>query len=98
MTAQTSSFSASLKPLQTFFEKHHAVLFLSAIALLLAAAVFLLYTAVINASSTTAVTNSIETMSEFDQTTIDKIKKLHASGDPSDQLVFPTPRANPFTE
>lgn len=97
MTAQTSSISISLRPLRLFFAKHHAVLFLSCIFLLLALAVYLLYAAIIEANNT-VTTNNIETVGKFDQATIDKIKTLHASGDPSDQLTFPSPRSNPFSE
>jgi predicted PurR-regulated permease PerM len=84
----------AFKPLTQFLAKHHAVLFISFIMLLLALAVYFLYvTSMVKQTETTT-----STIGQFDQATIDKIKRLHDSSDASNKLVFPSPRSNPFVE
>ena len=84
----------ALKPVSQFFAKHHAVIFISLIVLLLAVAVYVLYTA----SKVVSTEEPVSTIGQFDQATVEKIKGLHDSTDTFDKLVFPTPRSNPFTE
>lgn len=86
----------SLLPVRRFFAKHHAVIFVSISALLLALAIFMLYTVLTTATSDT--TTQTSSLGGFDQQTIDKIKKLHDSSDSSDTLVFPSSHPNPFAE
>jgi predicted PurR-regulated permease PerM len=83
-------------PLKSFFAKHHPVIVISAILLLLALAIFLLYSLLAVANSTE--TNAPSTIQNFDKQTIDKIKQLHDSGDTPEPIVFPSPRVNPFNE
>ena len=89
--------SLGIAPLQKFIAKHHAVIFISFIAILLGVAVFAL-TAVMQKAEAPAENSASSTISNFDQETIDKIKKLHDSSDPSNNLTFPEPRFNPFVE
>lgn len=84
----------ALLPVRQFFSKHNAVLFISFILLLLALAVYVLYTT----SQTAPDEAPTPTIGKFDEATIGKIKELHNSSDSSNLITFPTPRSNPFTE
>lgn len=85
------------KTIQSFFKHHHPILFFSLIALVLGVAVFMLYQ--VMAESTTDQSISTSTIGAFDQKTIEKIKELHSSGSSDNvNLVFPSPRPNPFVE
>lgn len=86
-----------LRPLQQFFAKHHPVLFICLIALLLSAGIFSLYD-VSRQAEASVDTKSSSTIANFDQATINKIKNLHSSTDVSEALVFPSARYNPFVE
>lgn len=82
--------------IRRFFEKHHTVLFISFIAILLMLCIYFLYSTVIQNPMTSEETTS--TISQFDQKTIEKIKNLHDSSDASQTLQYPTGRINPFVE
>lgn len=84
----------ALLPVRQFLAKHSAVLFISFIALLLALAVYVLYTT----SLISTDKNPSSSVGQFDKATIDKIKELHDSSDTSNTLTFPNSRTNPFTE
>lgn len=86
-----------LRPVQTFFSKHHAVLFICLTTLLLAAGIYSLYDVSRQAESSTDIQQP-STIANFDQETIDKIKNLQTSTDTSEALVFPSKRFNPFIE
>ncbi len=89
--------SLGIRPIQQFLAKHHAVLFICFIAILLSIAIYALYDISRQAeASSDSLTAS--TIAKFDQATIDKIKNLHSSTDTSQPLVFPSTRFNPFTE
>ncbi len=92
MSPQLYSLLTSVKAL---FTKHHPVIFITITGLLLAAAVFSLYQVLDITSTPGSLSNTTPT---FDQATVDKIKKLHDSTDNTENLVFPTPRSNPFKE
>ena len=71
-------------------------MFFTVIGLLLAGAILTLYL-------TLQEKESIEegigtTSSSFDQETADKIQKLRESNESRADLVFPSPRSNPFVE
>lgn len=93
MTPQIYSMTNSFR---RFFEQHHPVIFISVLSLLLAAAIFALYQVL--TLSTDTVTPTTSTISSFDKKTVEKIKQLHLSSDPSSNLTFPSPRSNPFVE
>ncbi|MDB5176671.1 MAG: hypothetical protein JWN75_339 [Candidatus Saccharibacteria bacterium] len=92
MTPQLFTLVSSIRSL---FAKHHPVIFITIITLLLAAAVFSLYQILDITSQPATATSTVTT---FDKVTVDKIKKLHDSSDSTETLVFPKPRTNPFTE
>ena len=91
----TPQLYSALSGIRTIFAKHHPVIFITIVTLLLAGAVFSLYQ-ILDVSSTPVQAN--DTVMTFDKATADKIKNLHDSSDTTDKLVFPTPRTNPFTE
>lgn len=91
-----NDLSLSLKPLQAFIAKHHPVLFITIVLLLLASSIFVLYD-----STTTTLNQTRETtntIGAFDKKTIERIKNLQSSNDSKSTLEFPTSRYNPFTE
>jgi hypothetical protein len=92
MSPQLFSLMSSVKRL---FAKHHPVIFITIVGLALTAVVFSLYQ-VLDITTTPGISDSTTPL--FNQTTVDKIKKLHDSTDKIDTLVFPTPRSNPFKE
>lgn len=82
---------------RTFVQRHHPVMFISTVGILLALAVYSLYDVLtITFFDPSTAQSSIK---PFDKKTVDKIKKLHISSDTtSDSLTFPSPRFNPFVE
>ena len=91
----TLQFYALRKQAGQFLAKHHVVLFLSLIGLILAIAIYMMYQVVQTTFAPPVVTSS--TIVGFDQKTIDQIKDLHdSSSDTTIQL--PSPRPNPFAE
>lgn len=92
-----SDISLGIRPIQQFFAKHHAVLFICLIAILLSIAIYALYD-VSRQSEASSDSLTTSTIAKFDQATIDKIKNLHSSTDTSQPLVFPNTRFNPFVE
>lgn len=88
--------SISLRALQGFFKKHHPVIFIAVVLLLISGAVFSLYLVTEQALGDSDPPANIS--ANFDKETIDKIKKLHDSSDSTADLEFPSPRSNPFIE
>lgn len=94
MTPQLYQLLASMR---TFLKKHHAILFISLLGLIVAVAVIALYQALTVAFEKPVSTSS--TIQTFDQKTVERIKNLHNSSDNSaTALVLPSPRSNPFSE
>ena len=90
------SLSSITAPVTKFLEKYHATLFFTVIGLLLAGAILTLYVSI--QTSETVVPSTEVISSNFDQETADKIKDLRDSNESSRDLVFPSPRSNPFVE
>ena len=93
----TPQLYTTLMSFKAFFKRHHPIIFISLVGLLLAGAVFTLYQVLalssVDASSTTS------TIGNFDKKTVDMIKNLQISSDKNtSDLVFPSPRPNPFVE
>ena len=86
-----------LRPLQLFFAKHHPVLFICLITVLLSVGIYSLYGVSRQAEASTD-SQGASTIANFDQATINKIKNLHTSTDASEALTFPSSRYNPFIE
>ena len=93
MTPQLYTFS---KNIRTFFGQHHAVIFATAIGLLLSLAIFSLYEVLVLPTSEPTTQSSV--VDKFDQKTIDKIKTLHDSSNGTSSVTLPSPRPNPFVE
>lgn len=85
----------ALLPVKHFVNKHHAVLFISIIALLLALAVYILYE---TSNTTVSNDNPISSIGQFDKVTIEKIKNLRDSNTGNDKINLPCPRQSVFTD
>jgi ABC-type bacteriocin/lantibiotic exporter with double-glycine peptidase domain len=79
------------------FKRYHLVLFVVVVVLLLSVAILLLNGIVGKASGDNA-TPTGGTTSNFDQETIDRIKELKTSNQPSTPLDLSRGRYNPFSE
>lgn len=94
MTPQIYLAVASMR---RFMKRHHSLLFIIFLGILLVTAVFSLYQALSVIFTGDQNTNS--KILQFDQKTVEKIKNLQDSSERSDsKLVFPAPRSGPFDE
>jgi hypothetical protein len=86
--ALSNQLTASLK-------KHHVVLFISCLGIMLSVAIYLMYQ---TTQSTFVLPNATSSsITDFDQKTIQKIKDLHDSST-SPTVMLPASRPNPFSE
>ncbi len=85
------------KAILAFFRRYHFVLFIVLIVLILSVAVILLNTIVYKASGEDSVPQG-GTTPAFDQATIDRMRQLKTSDQPSEPLDFSGRRINPFGE
>lgn len=85
------------KALISFLRRFHLVIFIVATVLILSVAVALLYRLVDKASGVNS-TGSGGTTTSFDQETIDRIKELKTSDEPSEPLNLSEGRIDPFNE
>lgn len=83
---------------RSFFGHHHPTIFFSIVGLLLAFAIYTLTT--ITSSSATGSSQTTDTIGQFDQETVNKIKELQDSnnGDKDTTFALPSKRPNPFSE
>jgi len=88
--------SLNLNSLLKSVGRHHAVIFIVVIVLLIAGSIFSLYRIVEDILNEPIEPTS--TIPTFDEDTIKKIQKLHSSTDRIGNIVLPSPRENPFTE
>lgn len=86
----------SKKPLLTFLTRYNLVLFVVVTVALLSVAILLLNGVVGKASGNDTPPQSAP--SHFDQATIDRIKELKTSDQPSEPLNLSNRRINPFSE
>lgn len=91
------SLSSITAPLGHFFGKYHATVFFTFITLLLAGAILSLYLTTQSTTATDTTTGDVIS-SEFDTKTADEIQKLRESNQATSDLVYPSPRSNPFIE
>lgn len=80
-----------------FVKRYHLVVFIVVVVLLLSVAVLLL-NGIVGKASGDDVTTPGGTSSNFDQATIDRIKQLKTSNQPSEPLDLSKGRINPFSE
>lgn len=86
----------SIQPVVTFFKRYHLVIFVVIAVALLSVAILMLSGVVNKASGADAPPQSPSP--GFDQATIDRIKELKTSDQPSTPLSLPDRRINPFGE
>jgi hypothetical protein len=86
----------NLNAVLSFLRRFHFILFFILIALLLAAAILMLYSLVDKASGSDTV--NIGSSSNFDQDTIERVKQLKTIDDPSEPLELSGGRIDPFNE
>lgn len=77
--------------------RYHMVIFIVTVAIGLTAAVLLLNSVVLKANDPTTPSGG-DTVTSFDQTTIDRIKQLKTADEPSVPLDFSKGRISPFSE
>ncbi len=85
------------KPTLAFFKRFHLVIFIASTMLVLSVAITLLSGIVGKASGEDSIPQS-NTSFNFDQSTIDRIKELKTSDQPSEPLDLSQGRINPFGE
>jgi len=85
------------KPVLAFLKRFHLVIFIASTMLILSIAITLLSGVVGRASGENSTPPS-NTSFNFDQSTIESIKKLKTSDQPSDPLDLSQGRINPFGE
>lgn len=91
------NISFNQKALAAFVKRYHFVLFIVITVLILSVAVILLTGLAYKASGEDSLPQT-ETSTQFDQTTIDRIKQLKTSDQPSQPLDLSQGRINPFGE
>lgn len=94
---KNSNISISFKPLTQIFKRYHLTLFIVFLTGGLVYAV-LTFTNLLNESSKDTGYTSPITAGSIDQATLERIKALHTSDEPTPALVVPAGRINPFTE
>ncbi len=92
-----ASLSSITDPLSRFLGKYHATLFFTFIILLLAGAILSLYLTT-SSTGTQSIEGEAIVSSTFDQKTAEQIQVLRDSNESTSDLVYPTPRSNPFIE
>lgn len=80
-----------------FFRRFHLVIFVVVVVSLLSVAILLL-SGVVNKASGIDSMPSGGTSSNFDQATMDRVRKLKTSDEPSEPLDLSQDRINPFSE
>lgn len=90
------SLSTFLDPLKRVISKQHLFLFIVISCILASVAIYSLYQVLTIANTPTQP--PVSTIEGFDQKTIDQIKNLRDSTNATDNVVFPSPRQNPFVE
>lgn len=94
MTPQSYLFIDNLK---RFIGRHHVVIFVTFISLMLTVSIILLSLVLTQSFDDDDTTTS--TVPSFNKETIERIKNLHISSDEGNKpLELPSPRPNPFVE
>lgn len=89
--------STILAPLTNAFKRYNLTIFIVALVGCLSAAVLMLSSALQKSSDTSNYTPTTDS-SSFDQITINRVKQLHSSSEPSTNYDLPPGRTNPFSE
>lgn len=91
------TLSSLFKPIAPLFKKYHLTIFIIFVVAGLGYAVFT-FTNLLTKTSTDKSYTSPISAGTIDQTTLDRIKALHTSDEPTPALVTPAGRINPFSE
>ena len=91
------SATSLLKPIKALFTRFHMTLFIVFIVAGLGYAVMTFNTLLSESSTDTTYTSPIDA-GTIDQTTLERIKALHTSDEPTPGRVTPPGRTNPFSE
>lgn len=89
--------SSLVKPTTPLFRKYHLTIFIVFVVAGLGYAVFTFTNLLGQTSTDTSYTSPISAGS-IDQITLNRIKALHTSNEPTPALVTPPGRINPFSE
>ena len=93
-----TSLSSIGQPITQFFDKYHPTIFFSVIGILLAAAIFILFTSS-SIDQNATPTGSQAISSSYDKQTAEKVEKLQQSSDQETAgITLPSPRQSPFVE
>jgi hypothetical protein len=91
------TLSSLVKPIAPLFKKYHLTIFIVFVVAGLGYAVFT-FTNLLGQTSTDSSYTSPISAGSIDQTTLNRIKALHTSDEPTPALVTPPGRSNPFSE
>jgi hypothetical protein len=95
---KNSDVSSLFKPIVRIFQKYNLTIFIVVLTSGLVAAVLFL-NGVLQQSSDTSNYKSSTSLTSFDQVTINRVKQLHTSSNPSAaDTALPAGRVNPFAE
>lgn len=91
------TLSSLFKPIAPLFKKYHLTIFIVFVVAGLGYAVFT-FTNLLGQTSTDSSYTSPISAGTIDQATLDRIKALHTSDQPTPAIVTPPGRTNPFSE
>jgi hypothetical protein len=94
---KNSDLSSVFKPIALIFSRFHLTIFIVFIVACLAYAVVSFSTLLADSSTDTTYTSPIGAGS-IDQATLERIKALHTSDEPTPAMVTPAGRIDPFSE
>jgi len=94
---KNANLSLNFKPLVRVLKRYHLTIFIVFVASGLGFAVFT-FTNLLNESSTDTTYTSPINAGTIDQATLERIKVLHTSDEPTPAIITPEGRINPFAE
>ena len=94
---KNANLNLNFKPLVRVLRRYHLTIFIVFVASGLGFAVFT-FTNLLNESSTDTTYTSPINAGTIDQVTLERIKVLHTSDEPTPAIVVPEGRINPFAE
>ena len=94
---KNANTSVSLAPISRIFRRYHITIFIVFVAVGLGYAVFSFSNLLEQSSTDASYTSPIGTGS-IDNATLQRIKALHTSDEPTPAVVTPPGRINPFSE
>lgn len=86
--------SRKISQIESLLNRFHPVVYISAAALVTAMTIFIYYTVFLTSENSSLATKNLTL--NFDKKTIEEVEKLHNAGDPTNTIVLPDTRYNPF--